>query len=64
MDVMDDEDDDGDEDREPSDASRSDGIHTPISGSPRSTPVSTSVEERPTGAVSTQLSSTPGRDGE
>ena len=64
MDVMDDEDDDGDEDREPSDASRSDGIHTPISGSPRSTPVSTAVEERPTGAVSTQLSSTPGCDGE
>ena len=41
-----------------------DGIRTPEIGSPRSSSVSGGIDERPTGAVPTRLSSTPGRDGE
>lgn len=47
-----------------SDASINDDIHTPTSGSPLVTPIGTAPAERPTGAIPTRQSSTPGRDGE
>ena len=54
----------GDDDEEIIDRSLTDGVNTPRSGSPRIVPVGTEPTERPTGAIPTRQSSTPGRDGE
>ena len=54
----------GDDDEEMDDTSMDDGVNTPRSGSPRSVRAGTELTERPTGAVPTRQSSTPGRDGE
>ncbi|CAI5712611.1 unnamed protein product [Peronospora destructor] len=54
---------DGEENQEPINTSSNDGTHTPITGSPRVTPVRAGPVERPAGAVTTRQSSTPGRDG-
>ena len=55
---------DDEEGQGPSDTPAHDGYHTPVTGSPRVSPNNLGPEERPSGAIPTRQSSTPGRDGE